>query len=124
MIKYKRVGKMSFEDFKEDFVGYACGASKHDLWFAPYTTDGACDTRCSHHVEIPYVVDTIDYYEYMDECPYEEDSDEYDEYVDKIIEDIFNAYYHDVYKDKISDEYDEYCEWVDEMNSLVDEQNF
>lgn len=124
MIKYKKVGKMSFENFKKMYKDCAFSKLRDVLCFAPYTIDGACDTRMMHYVDVLYVYDTLDYDMYMDECPYEEDSDEYDEYVDKILEEIFDAYYHDVYKDKISDEYDEYCEWVDEMNSIVDEQNF
>jgi len=122
MVKHNKVGKMSFQDFKAEYIDYTSSLNHHDMWFAPYTTDGACDTRYSHYVEILYVVDTLDYNEYMDECPYDEDSDEYDEYIVRIMREIFDGY-KDVYTEKIDSEYDRYCEWVDEMNEMIEDED-
>ncbi len=125
MIKHKKVEKISFECFKNWYEDYALSKPRENFWFALCTVDGTCDTRYCHYVhyvDILYVFDTVDYDMYMDECPYDEDSDEYYEYIDKITRDIFDAYYDDVYKEKIRDEYDLYCEWVDEMNESIESE--
>lgn len=106
MIKYKKVRKISFEDFKKLYKEYALSKIRENLWFALYTVDGICDTRYCYYVDIIYVFDIIDH----------------DENDDKTIHDIFDAYYDDVYKEKIRDEYDFYCEWVDDMNESIESE--
>lgn len=122
MVKHDKVEKMSFQDFKADYLDYACHIKCSGMWFAPYTCDGACDTRFSHHVDILYVVDTLDYDECIEECPYDEDSDEYDEYVDRIMHEIIEGY-KDVYAEKIDSEYESYCEWVYDMNEMIEDED-
>lgn len=118
MTYYEKIAKMSFEEFKKDYINSFMNGGNGDMWYAPYTVLDECDTRYSLHIEITDVYHTPDYDEFMDECPYDEDDDEYDDYVSDVVRQITEAY-SDILDDCAREKYDEYCEWVDDLNSCL-----